>query len=69
MPRGEFLSAKYAEPVYELLGAGQLGAKEFPKVDRPVMGRLGYHIRTGRHDVTDYDWKQYMDFADKHYGR
>ena len=30
------------------------------------MGVIGYHVRTGKHDVTDFDWGQYMNFADKH---
>lgn len=66
-PRGEFLSAKYAEPVYELLGVEGLGADEMPGVDQPVAGTIGYHIRTGEHDVTDFDWAHYLDFADKHF--
>jgi hypothetical protein len=65
-PRGEFLAALHAEPVYGLLGAGGLGASEMPAVNQPVMGAIGYHIRSGRHDVTDYDWARYLDFADKH---
>ena len=68
-PRGEFLSAKHAEPVYELLGAEGLGAGEMPGVNQPAAGTIGYHIRTGEHDVTDYDWQQYLDFADRHFGR
>ncbi len=65
-PNGEFLSAKHAAPVYELLKAGTLPAKKQPKPDTSVMGALGYHLRTGKHDVTDYDWARYLDFADKH---
>ncbi len=65
-PRGEFLSAKHAEPVYRLLGAGGLPAEDMPAVDHPVSDIIGYHIRTGKHDVTDYDWEQYLSFADKH---
>jgi hypothetical protein len=68
-PRGEFLSAKHADPVYRLLGTDGLPTQEMPKVDQPVQGTIGYHIRSGRHDVKDFDWDQYMSFADRHYGR
>lgn len=66
-PRGEFLSAKHAEPVYRLLGTDGLGTTDMPALNHPVAGTLGYHIRTGKHDVTDYDWDQYLRFADKHF--
>ncbi|MDR0326869.1 MAG: acetylxylan esterase [Planctomycetaceae bacterium] len=66
-PKGEFLSGLYADPVYRLLGTdGIAGVMEMPKVNRSVGGTIGYHIRTGQHDVTEYDWEQYLNFADKH---
>ncbi|MCK5271182.1 MAG: hypothetical protein KAJ52_01350, partial [Sedimentisphaerales bacterium] len=67
-PRGEFLSCKNAEPVYHLLGLKGLEVEDMPALDSPVQkGRIGYHVRTGSHALTEYDWQQYMDFADKHF--
>jgi hypothetical protein len=68
-PRGEFLAAKHASPVYRLFGLEGLPADQMPPVNQPVMGTIGYHIRSGKHDVTDFDWEQYLNFADKHFRR
>jgi hypothetical protein len=46
-----------------------LPAKKQPPLDTPSMGTIGYHIRTGRHDVTKFDWAAYLKFADKHLPR
>jgi len=68
-PRGEFLGAKHAEPVFALFGKGGLGVDAQPVVNTPVGDFIGYHVRTGKHDVTAYDWEQYLNFADRHFGR
>ncbi len=66
-PRGEFLSAKAASPVYGLFGKKGLDVKNMPPLESPVHNAIGHHIRSGRHNVTDFDWQNYMDFADKHF--
>lgn len=66
-PRGEFLAARHAEPVYRLFGLEGLGVADMPEVDRPVGRTIGYHVRTGGHDLTRYDWEQFMAFADRHF--
>lgn len=65
-PRGEFLALHHAQPVYRLLGVTDLPLRDMPAVEEPVHGAVGYHIRRGKHDVTAYDWAQYLDFADRH---
>ena len=65
-PEGEFAGAKAAEPVFLLLGAEGLPCDAWPEVGRSVQGGMGYHVRTGRHDVEPFDWQRYLDFADRH---
>lgn len=66
-PEGEYLSALYASPVYELYGKKGL-ASPMPAVDSPMMeGDVAYHIRKGGHDINLYDWTQYVKFADKYF--
>ena len=64
-PRGEFAALELASPVWRLYGRPGLIAHGFPKADAPLhAGNAAYHLRTGIHDLTRYDWRCYMDFAE-----
>ena len=64
---GKMLQA--AEPVYRLLGAGGIEANQMPEVGKLVDSTLGYYIRAGKHSMTKEDWRVFLDFADKHFGK
>lgn len=66
-PKGEFLSGLNAEPVFSLFGKKGYGVREQPAIDTPVGDTIAYHVRTGKHDVTDYDWEQYLKFVKRHF--
>ncbi len=65
-PEGEFLAAKNAEPVYALFGKSGLGVDRQPKPDLSVGTDIGYHVRTGKHDILAADWEHHLNFADRH---
>ena len=64
---GEFQTARLASPAWELYGQKGLVGESFPPPDTPLQeGSVSYHLRTGEHNLTPYDWDRYMDFADRH---
>jgi hypothetical protein len=64
-PKGEFLAAVAAGPVWGLFDLEGLGTTQWPPTDTPVGQTIGYHVRTGKHDLLEYDWLRYADFADR----
>lgn len=65
-PRGMFLAAKHASPVWHLLGQEGLAVDSMPAPDTPVLSRVGVFYRTGEHSLTPTDWSVFLDFADRH---
>ena len=69
-PRGEFIALTAASVVAPLYGQPVLKAEQLPPINQSmVAGSLGYHVRAGGHDLTDWDWQQYVAFADKSWKR
>lgn len=65
-PRGEFLSLVHSSDVYALWGHKPIEDSAMPALDSPAWFEpRGYHIRSGEHDLTIYDWQRFMDAGDK----
>ena len=66
-PRGEFLAAVAAGPVYRLLGKKDLGTSDGPPLDTPLItGDLGFLYHTGAHTIAPADWNAFLAFAEKY---
>jgi len=67
-PKGQFLGAVAAGPVYRLLGKKDLGVTELPPLDSPVIGgELGWYYHTGGHSATPADWNAFLAFVSKYF--
>lgn len=65
-PKGEFLGATKADAIYKLMRTGGFGSvPRWPvKLNQSYGDLIRYHVREGKHDVTAFDWDQYLKFAD-----
>lgn len=67
-PAGTFLSLKNAEPVYALYGLKSTLPPDPPGIDKPIIiSPIAYHNREGKHNLTLYDWNNFIKFADHHF--
>lgn len=67
-PKGTFLALKNAEKVYSLYKQESALGEEPPAPDAAIIqSPLGYHNRTGAHNLTLFDWKNFFRFADYHF--
>jgi hypothetical protein len=66
-PKGMFLAAKAASPVYRLLGKRAIDAPEFPPVETPLTsGELAYRQHAGGH-TSGPNWPTFLDFAARYF--
>ncbi|HEY4323967.1 MAG TPA: acetylxylan esterase [Mucilaginibacter sp.] len=67
-PVGSYLSIQNAQPVYALYGKQSSLTAERPPVSTAIINSvIGYHIREGVHDLTAFDWGNFIKFADFNY--
>jgi hypothetical protein len=66
-PKGEFLAAVAAGPVYNLLGKKALDTEVWPEAGVPVLNDLGYFMHEGGHGSMPADFEIFIKFMKKHF--
>ncbi|HTH53715.1 MAG TPA: hypothetical protein VL495_07180 [Edaphobacter sp.] len=65
-PKGEFLAAVAAGPVYKLLGKDALDTETWPEAKQPILHDLSYYMHDGGHGMVPSDWDIYVQFLKMH---
>ncbi len=65
-PKGEFLAARAADPVYRLFGKQGLEQDQMPPAGTPILHTIGYYMHAGGHGTIPSDWDQYLAFLSLH---
>src|ERR1700752_517685 len=65
-PKGEFLAAVAAGPVYRLLSQQALDTDQMPAAGQSIMHTLGYYMPSCGHATVPSDWDQFIKFLNQH---
>ena len=67
-PKGEFLAAVAAEPVYNLFGEKGPNTTKMPAPNEKtmLMNHLGYYMHEGGHTVLPEDWALFIEYMKKY---
>jgi hypothetical protein len=66
-PRGMFMAAAAAGPVYELLSKKGMGTTEYPAVETTITsGDIGFRQHSGAHTPAP-NWPAFLEFASRYF--
>ena len=65
-PKGEFMAAIAAGPVYRLLGKQGLDTDQMPSAGQLIPGTLSYYMHPGGHGTIPSDWELFLKFLQMH---
>jgi hypothetical protein len=69
-PKGTYLALKNAESVWALYGIKSSLPTAQPGINYPIVrSALAYHNREGEHNLTAYDWSNFIRFAKYNLGK
>ena len=67
-PKGQYLALVEAQPAWRLYGFSPSLPKDMPGVNvQHIDLPLGFHNREGKHNMTPYDWQQFIQFANRYF--
>jgi len=66
-PKGEFVAAVSAEPVFKLLGKKGLETTTWPSAGQPILNDLGYFMHLGGHGALPADYDIFIKFFKMHF--
>jgi hypothetical protein len=66
-PKGEFLAAVAAAPVFHLFGKQGLETDKMPPAGQPIMNTIGYFEHVGGHGALPADYEQFRKFMALHF--
>ena len=65
-PEAELRAARLASDAFKLYGVEGIKAPEQPIVNEVYQeGHIAYHVKSGDHSQTDFDWENVMNYFDK----
>ncbi len=65
-PLGGYRALQAADPVYKFFGTDGFNAPPEPLIETPIYSTIGHHLRDGGHDLTPYEWQNFLKFAELH---
>ncbi len=65
-PKGEFLAAVAAGPVFKLLGKQGLDTDVMPDPGQAILHTIGYYEHAGGHGTIPSDWDVFLKFMEMH---
>jgi len=69
-PKGQYLSLLEAQVAYNLYGIKHNFPTEMPEVNNQIIqSHAGFHNREGKHNMTSYDWQQFIKFANFYFAQ
>lgn len=67
-PKGQYLALVESQPAFHLYGIKTNLPENMPPINKQIIQpHMGFHNREGKHNMTPYDWQQFIKFANVYF--